>query len=90
MDERALRQAARELVAEAAMQSAITEAAEASGWVVVSTDLETGRLHLTGPHETAEAALFAAAAEHEQVNRGLGPGEKGWSHTVWPLFPPSG
>lgn len=82
------KQAVREAIADVFVYSARMDAEAASGWLVVSCDEESGHLHISGPYLSPEAALIAAQIDHEEVNRGLGEGEAGWKHTVWPLYPP--
>lgn len=78
----------RRILAGAHVLSARMDLADATGWLVVSHDDETGSLHISGAYATPEAALVAAERDHQDVNRGLAAGEPGWTHTVLPLFPP--
>lgn len=83
-----LLQAARQLVTEAIVAAARSDVEEASGWIVICQDEESGRYHATGPYPTPEAALVEAGIQNSEVNADLAEGEAGWSHTVAPLFAP--
>lgn len=62
---------------------------EASGWLVVVTDLESNTITgAYGPKETPEAALILAGEMDACPHTGTHPadGEPGWRHDVVPLY----
>lgn len=61
----------------------------ASGYVVLVTDTESGKVvFVKGVYETAEAALIDATLMDGDPHGGLHPkdGSQGWSHIVVPLY----
>lgn len=62
---------------------------EATGWIVVCVDDELGKVTTaSGPFASPEEALVQAGIEDNEMNANLEPGEKGWTHSVAPLFAP--
>lgn len=58
----------------------------ATGWVVVTRDLEYDRLSLIGTFENVGDALAYASSYGEELNREFEDGE-GWSVDVHPILP---
>jgi hypothetical protein len=85
IDERAVR----EFFADVHVGIEQAQRQEASGWVVLSTDLESGKhVHVVGPFQTPEQALAYAGDRDRDPQAGLVvDGQPGWSHTVVAMFP---
>lgn len=79
-----------EVLAKVALEVQRANEAEASGWLVVVTDLhdEPTIGSAYGPFETAEQALIVAGEFDACPHTGTHPadGSAGWRHDVVPLF----
>lgn len=63
---------------------------DASGWLVVCTDLEAGEDNIVGcygPFPSPEDALIELQRQVE-TSLPVGEDEAGWGHFVKPLYPP--
>jgi len=89
MDADRQQQALNDLVAEVAVGIEQAQVREASGWVVLVTDLESGKHNAVyGDFDSPEQALTWAAEHDADPNGGrvVEGDQPGWSHTVLPRF----
>lgn len=82
--------AVREIFANMRVMSDRADRAEAAGWVVLVTDLESGKPVMTvGDFDTPEQALVYAGDRERDPHVGtVVDGEPGWGYKVLPRFEP--